>query len=94
MPDFRIAPVDEGFPVDFVSFNRSDKSGSVICGQLEYVSDSGGVFLFKGIANGQLIVNFSRGGRITGRIQQTTVSGSNYTYDTRNYSFDLGFTCL
>ena len=46
------------------------------------------------VANGSLIVNFSEGGVIRSRMQEAIVKGAWHHYDTKNYRYQLGFTCL
>jgi hypothetical protein len=65
-----------------------------VCGLLQYQSDENGWFHFQGIANGSLIVNFSEGGVIRSRMQESIVNGAWHHYDTKNYRYQLGFTCL
>lgn len=88
---FYLSPVED--ETDAGAVSTSDKAAT-ICGLLKYVADSDGVFLFKGVAGGQIICNFSRGGRIASRMQHSVIKGAEYTYDTKRHRFELGFTCL
>ena len=89
----RLSPVDMDASKSVETFDAS-KSTNAMCGLLQYHSDENGWFHFKGVANGSLIVNFSEGGVIRSRMQENIVQGAWHHYDTKNYRYQLGFTCL
>jgi len=66
---------------------------SSICGLLDFLrSENGGqTLVYIGIRNGPIIVNFSRNGRITSRLNTRISVDQIYRYD-RNGG-DVGFTC-
>jgi hypothetical protein len=90
----RLSPVDTDASMSVEAFARSAAANSTVCGLLQYHSDENGWFHFQGIANGSLIVNFSEGGVIRSRMQESIVNGAWHHYDTKNYRYQLGFTCL
>lgn len=90
----RLGPVDTDASMSVEAFARSAAANSTVCGLLQYHSDENGWFHFQGIANGSLIVNFSEGGVIRSRMQEAIAKGAWHHYDTKNYRYQLGFTCL
>lgn len=90
----RLGPVDTDASMSVEAFARSAAASSTVCGLLRYHSDENGWFHFQGIANGSLIVNFSEGGVIRSRMQESIVKDAWHHYDTKNYRYQLGFTCL
>lgn len=97
MTEHRLGPVDSSasMKIQPVTRKTSDKSATAsFCGLLEYHSDENGWFHFVGVGNGSLIVNFSEGGAIRSRMQESIAKGAWYHYDTKNYRYQLGFTCL
>lgn len=94
MDGFSIGPVEEDQDKTTSNVAVTEKSGNLWCGQLRYEGESNGWFRMRGVANGQLIVNFSENGIIRSRIHQYTVNGAFYNYDTKNYRYQVGFTCL
>lgn len=90
----RLSPVDVDATKSVEAFERTAAATNAMCGLLQYHSDENGWFHFKGVANGSLIVNFSEGGVIRSRMQEAIVKGAWHHYDTKNYRYQLGFTCL
>ncbi|WP_077343700.1 hypothetical protein [Pseudocolwellia agarivorans] len=81
--------VKNGIPNN--SNTKSVKFNSTICGLLEFRRKEGNVYVYLGIRNGPITVNFSKNGRITSRMNQRISVDKWYRFDAG--SGNVGFTC-